>query len=142
MSSLTVTEILDEIDKLKTKKLKVAQLPEAIKKNPAIKTILAINFNYENAGFVGLDKGIPTGYKPNVGAVPGYADATLFGIYKKLYIYADPKLLPNRKLELFLQDLEALDPDEANILILAKDNNLKYKYPWITEDAFKIVFSV
>lgn len=137
----TITEILDSIDKLKGKKIKLAELKKEAEVNPELMYILEINFDYQERGFKGLPKGIPDGYKPNHTAMPGYADATIAGIYKKLYVYSEPNISDSRKLQLFVQDIEDLDPEEANILILAKDHTLSYKYPWIKKDAFKLIFN-
>lgn len=135
-----LNEILDNIDKLKTKEEKFENLRKQSDMFPELKTVLAINYNYNNAGFVGLPIGTPDGYKPDYNTPIGYSDATLAGIHKKLYIYSDENLNAKRKAELFLQEIEALHPLESEILLLAKDMKLSQRYPWMKEKAFTAVF--
>lgn len=136
-----INEILDEIDQsTKTKVEKIEKLKQQCQLHTELRTILEINFNYNDKGFVGLDRGVPDAYKPDLNTPEGYSDATVAGIHRKLYIYADPKLDSKRKAELFLQEIEALHPKESEILLLAKDNNLFMRYPWIREEAFTAIF--
>ena len=136
-----INELLDEIDQSqKTTEEKIEKLKQQCQLHTELETILAINFNYNGKGFVGLDRGIPEAYKPDLNTPEGYSDATIAGIQRKLYIYADPNLNPKRKAELFLQEIEALHPKESEILLLAKDNNLFMRYTWIREEAFTAIF--
>jgi hypothetical protein len=136
-----VNELLDDIDsKFKTKKDKVLALKDLAIKLPEVRKILAVNFDHEGEGFKGLPIGVPEDYKPDLNTPVGMSDLILAGVWRKLYIYADVNLNPGRKLQLYLQLIEGLHPQEADIVNMAKDGNLWHKYPWIKDDCYDIIF--
>jgi hypothetical protein len=135
-----INEVLDKIDQLETKEQKIAELKLQTRNFPELWELLAINFNFKDKGFFGLEGGVPAAYKPDLNTPEGYSDATVAGIYKRLYIYSDRRLNSKRKEELFLQEIEALHPKESDILLLVKDGKLFFRYPWIREEAFEAIF--
>lgn len=138
---LLINEILDEIDKLDVGvNEKILALKGKFKEYPELEKILAINFNHNGQGFVGLPAGAPVEYKPDLHTPIGYSDFILGGIWRKLYIYSDVNLNPARKLQLYLQVLEGLHFLESEILNLAKDGNLWQRYPWIKDHCYDVIF--
>ena len=119
-----VAEILDRISKLKTKKQRVAAMRKD--HNIALENVVDLCFN-PNIKFV-LPTGTPP-YKPQ----PKEADcqATLYANLRKFGIFIDkgpyPNMRPLQRETQFDQFLEALDPDDAKLVISIKDKKMPYK---------------
>lgn len=137
-----INETLDDIEKLKTKKEKIQLLKSKMVEFPEIRKLLAINFNHEGEGFNGLPVGVPEEFKEDKGMPVGYSDFVLAGVWRKLYVYSDVNLNPNRKLQLYIQLLEGLHPFEAKLINLAKDGNLYQLYPWMKTECYETVFDI
>lgn len=126
---LGIAEIFSEISKIKDPQERQNALGSCAG-NQAIMQILHATFHPEvkfllpdgAPPFTKLDKGVD-------------AQGTLYREAKKLYIFIDglaPEIHQLKRETLFVQMLEALDPDDADLLLGVKDK--KMIYPGITYD--------
>ena len=120
-----ITEILQKVSSAKTKKEKVDLLQEY--DNNGLRSILIINFD-ESLKFL-----LPEGDVPfNANEAPAGTDHTrLDHEYKGLYRYfkgGDSTIKSMKREQLFVQLLEGLHKDEAELLILACNKELQSKY--------------
>ncbi len=130
------TEILQAVSSAKTKTEKINLLKEY--RNPALVSLLIWNFD-ETVISV-----LPVGEVPfNKNEVPVGTDHTsLRREYKHLYNFVkggNDGLSGLRRETMFIQMLEGLHPEEAEILCLCKDKRLEDKYK-ITYDVVKQAF--
>ena len=120
-----MNEILDLVSEQKTTANKVKILKEY--ENDALKALFVWNFD---ESVISL---LPTGdvpYKPNDSPL-GTDHSSLRTEWKNFYVFVkggNDSLSTIRRETIFIQMLEGLHVDEANILILAKDKNLSDKY--------------
>ncbi len=120
-----MNEILDLVSEQKTTANKVKILKEY--ENDALKALFVWNFD---ESVISL---LPTGdvpYKPNDSPL-GTDHSSLRREWKNFYVFVkggNDSLSTIRRETIFIQMLEGLHVDEANILILAKDKNLSDKY--------------
>lgn len=120
-----MNEILDLVSEQKTAAKKVQILKEY--ENDALKALFVWNFD---ESVISL---LPTGdvpYKPNDSPL-GTDHSSLRREWKNFYVFVkggNDSLSTIRRETIFIQMLEGLHVDEANILILAKDKNLSDKY--------------
>lgn len=136
MAAKLISEILSSVEKEPSRKKKV-ELLKANKDNNALRTILKGTF----------DKSIvfelPEGAPPYT-SVPGAEDnyGGLYSEFKKFYLFTKNNntsdLNPIKRERLFIEMLEILHPDEANLVIAMKDRKLPYK--GITEKLVKEAF--
>ena len=135
--SLIFSEVLDLVDKAKTKEEKIGLLRKH--SMPAYKGILRINFDETIS--MGLPPGEPP-YKKEGGRPIGYQETNLITEFRRFYIWLDPKQnLPKiRKEKLFIEMLEGLHMSEAEIMCLVKDRDLEKKYKTITYDVVREAF--
>jgi len=125
-----VSEILDLVNKQKTIAKKIEVLQEY--NNPALQSILIWNFD-DTAISVLPEGSVP--FKPNE-APAGTEHTSLRKEHQYLYNFlkgGNDTLSPIRRETMFIQILENLHPDEADILVLTKDKKLQSKYK-ITRD--------
>ena len=120
-----IHEILDLVEEQKTKAKKIEILKEY--ETPALKSIFIWNFD---PSVVSL---IPEGEVPyNRNDVPVGTDHTsLRREFKQMYHFVkggNDQLSSLRRESMFIQMLEGLHPDEADILCLVKDGQLNKKY--------------
>ena len=120
-----ITEILQKVSSAKTKKEKVDLLQEY--NNSGLRSILIINFD-ESLKFL-----LPEGDVPfNANEAPAGTDHTrLDHEYKGLYRYfkgGDSTIKSMKREQLFVQLLEGLHKDEAELLVLACNKELQSKY--------------
>ena len=119
-----VAEILARISKLKTKKQRVQAM--RTEHNIALENIIDLCFNPN------LKFDLPTG-KPPYKPQPKEADcqATLYANLRKFGIFLKPGSYPHMKQlqreTQFVQFLESLDPDDAELVIAIKDKKMPYK---------------
>ena len=125
-----VHEILDLVEEQKTKAKKISILKEY--RNDALTAILIWNFDSS------VKSAVPDGqvpYKEN--EVPVGTDHTsLRKEYANLYHFVkggNDSLSSIRRETMFIQMLEGLHPQEADILTLVKDGGLERQYPKITK---------
>ena len=121
----TVAEILDAVHKQKTKQKKIDVLREYDSK--ALRYCLI--WNYDES----LKSALPEGevpYEPNPSPTPE-SQSKLASEYRTLYNFIEGgnyDINNTRREVLFIQLLESLAPDEAEVLCLVKDKKLAKKY--------------
>ena len=121
----TVHEILDAVSKQKTKDKKIDVLRQYDSK--ALRYCLI--WNYDES----LKSALPEGevpYEPNPSPTLE-SQSKLASEYKTLYNFIEGgnyDINSTRREVLFIQLLEALSPDEAEVLCLVKDKKLAKKY--------------
>ena len=128
-----MSEILDKVAKAKTKEKKVELLREH--NTDALRMVLKSSFDPN------IEWDLPEGdvpYTPNE-SPEGTEHNMLVHEARTLFHYikgGNPQLTTNRRENMFIQMLEGLHPDEANIIILAKDKKLSDVYA-VTYDQVK-----
>ena len=135
-SDALITEILQKVSSAKTKKEKVDLLQEY--NQDALRAILIINFD-ESLKFLLPEGEVP--FTPN-DAPAGTEHTRLVHEYKGLYRFfkgGDSSLKSMRREQLFVQLLEGLHKDEAEMLVLACNKDLQSKYR-ITKQAVSEAF--
>ena len=133
---LLLNEVLQKVSNAKTKAQKIKLLQQM--NSPALRAILIANFDESVISM------LPDGDVPfNKNEAPaGTEHLHLAYEWKKLYNFVkggNDTLRPMKREQLFMQLLEGLHPDEAEIICLVKDKNLKKKYKLtraIVEEAF------
>lgn len=119
-----IAEILSEISKIKKFEERQAALATCAQ-NKALIQILHATFHPE-VKFL-LPEGAPPFKKLDKGVD---AQGSLYREAKKLYLFIEglaPELHQLRRQTLFVQFLEALDPDDADLLLAVKDKTMPYK---------------
>ena len=124
-SDALVTEILQKVSSAKTKKEKVDLLQEY--NNNGLRAVLIINFD-ESLKFL-----LPEGDVPfSANDAPAGTDHTRIDHeYRGLYRYfkgGDSSIKSMKREQLFVQLLEGLYKDEAEMLVLACNKDLQSKY--------------
>ena len=120
-----LTEILQKVSSAKTKKEKVDLLQEY--NNDGLRAVLIINFD-ESLKFLLPEGEVP--FKPN-DAPAGTEHTRLTQEYRGLYRFfkgGDASIKGMRREQLFVQLLEGLHADEANMLVSACNKDLQSKY--------------
>ena len=120
-----LTEILQKVSSAKTKAEKVDLLQEY--NNNGLRAILIINFD-ESLKFLLPEGDVP--FTPNDAPV-GTEHTRLDSEYKGLHRYfkgGDNTLKGIRREQLFVQLLEGLTEDEANLLVSACNKDIQSKY--------------
>lgn len=119
------SEILQAVSSAKTKPQKISLLREH--RSPALVALFVWNFDDS------VKSALPEGevpYTPNDSPTPE-AQSKLASQYRTLYNYVrggNDTLKQTRREALFIELLESLHPDEAEIICLVKDKNLGKKY--------------
>ena len=124
-SDALITEILQKVSSAKTKKEKVDLLQEY--NNNGLRSILIINFD-ESLKFLLPEGEVP--FNPN-DAPAGTEHTRLTQEYRGLYRFfkgGDASIKGMRREQLFVQLLEGLHADEANMLVSACNQDLQSKY--------------
>ena len=131
-----VHEVLDLMNSQRTKAKKIEVLKEY--EDPALKAILI--WNFDPTAISVLPEG-PVPYKEN--EVPVGTDHTsLRREWKNLYHFVkggNDSLSSLRRESMFIQMLEGLHPEEAEILCLVKDGQLNKKYK-LTRDIVETAY--
>jgi len=120
-----VSEILDAASKQRSKTKKAEILREF--DSPALRAVLIWNFD-ETARSMLPEGDVP--YSPNE-APKGTDHNRLTSEYKNLYHFVkggNDSLAPLRRESMFIQLLERLHAEEAEVICLTKDKNLTSKY--------------
>lgn len=130
---LLFSEILKNVDDAKTRDEKIFLLRKYKVENLLV--LLRINFDLT----VKLD--LPDGEPPyKINDAPAGTEHTILqNELKKIYIWLDPKcaLTKVRKETLFIQMLEGLTKQEAELLLLCKCNKLQSKYTTISPELIR-----
>ena len=131
------SEILDKLGKIKSKKDKVAHLKKY--NDSSLRMVIKSSFDPKIKWL--LPEGdVP--YKQNE-APEGTEHGNLSYESRKLYHYIEggnPQISQNKRESMFIQLLESLHPDEADILVAAKDCILHRKYKGLSENVVKEAF--
>ena len=120
-----LSEILQKVSSAKTKKEKVELLQEY--NNNGLRAVLIINFD-ESLKFLLPEGEVP--FTPN-DAPAGTEHTRLVHEYKGLYRFfkgGDSSIKGMKREQLFVQLLEGLHQDEANMLVSACNKDLQAKY--------------
>lgn len=128
-----MNEILDLVNEQKTKQEKVNILQKY--STDALKSLFIWNFDGTVISMLPEGK-VP--YRPNESPL-GTDHSSLRREYKNFYLFVkggNDSLSKIRRETIFIQMLEALHPNEAELLCLVKDKNLQDKYK-ITLDIVK-----
>lgn len=133
-----ISEILDKVAKAKTKEKKVGLLREH--NSPSLRMILKASFDPS------IKWQLPEGDVPYTTneAPEGTEHTILASEAKKLYHYivgGNPQLAQNKREMMFVQLLEGLHPDEADLLVSAKDKSLHRKYKGLSLNVVKTAFN-
>ena len=134
---LLISEILRKVSNAKTKKEKVDLLKKH--NSPALRQLMVINFDES------IISELPEGdvpYTPNDAPV-GTDHTRLEQEYRGLYRFfkgGDPRIKALKRETLFVQLLEGLSSEEAELLVLCKDGRLNEKYKRITKAVISEAF--
>ena len=132
------SEILDKVSKLKTKQQKIDHLRKY--NTPALRQVIKSSFDPK------IKWALPYGevpYIPNE-APMGTEHNNLSYESRKLYHFIEggnSKLAQTKRETMFVQMLEGLHPDEADILVAAKDKILHQKYKGLSDKVVKEAFN-
>jgi len=122
---LLISEVLQKVSNAKTKAEKIKLLHEY--NTPALRAILIANFDESIISM--LPEGeVP--FNPN-DAPKGTEHTVLEHEYRKLYLFfkgGNSSVNQTTRENLFIQLLEGLHQEEANLLVMVKDKSLGRKY--------------
>jgi hypothetical protein len=125
MAKLLIPEVFEQFEKLTKKEDKVNLLKE--NNHPALRDILRVAFDADIVSV--LPKGAPPYEKDD--APKGYSSSSLFRTHKQFKYFFKGSIAnaakPIRREGIFLNVLESIHPTEAELLVAAKDKNLKVK---------------
>ena len=130
-------EILTQVSKMKTKKEKVSFLRQY--QTDALRMVCKASFDPKIVWEL-PDGDVP--YREN-DAPEGTEHTQLHQEVRKLYHFikgGNPTLKQNKREMMFVQMLEGLHKDEAELLIAAKDKNLHRKYKGLSDNVVKEAF--
>ena len=125
------SEILDKLGKIKSKKDKVSHLKEY--NSDSLRMVIKASFDPN------IKWSLPRGevpFRPNE-APEGTEHSMLSYEARKLYHYIEggnPTITQNKRETMFVQLLESLHPDEADILVAAKDKVWHQKYKGLSKN--------
>ena len=132
-----MSEVLDKVAKAKTKKQKVELLRQH--NTDALRMVIKSSFDPR------IEWELPEGdvpYTPNE-APEGTEHNMLVHEARTLYHYikgGNPKLTQNRRENMFIQLLEGLHRDEAELVVAAKDKSLHRKYKGLSSNVVREAF--
>ena len=134
---LLISEILEKVSKVKTKKDKVNILREH--DHQSLRMVIKSSFDPK------IEWALPEGEVPYTrnDAPAGTEHSSLSYESRKLYHFirgGDNQINQNKRETMFVQLLEALHPDEAEILVAAKDKVLHQKYKGLSANVVKEAF--
>ena len=132
------SEILDKVSKLKTKKEKVAFLQRY--NSDALRMVIKSSFDPN------IEWDLPEGevpFTPN-DAPEGTEHTMLVTEARKLFHFikgGNPQLTTNKRESMFVQMLEGLNQNEANLLVAAKDKKLHQLYKGLSKNVVMEAFN-
>ena len=132
------SEILSKVSKLKTKKEKVTHLQHY--NTDSLRMVIKSSFDPK------VKWALPPGEVPFIpnDAPEGTEHNVLSYEARKLYHYIEGgnnQLTQNKREMMFVQLLEGLHPDEAEIVVAAKDKVLHQKYKGLSDNVVKEAFA-
>ena len=132
-----LSEVLAKASKQKTKAKKI----QVLKENESMHMKAVLIWNFDDSAQSVLPEGdVP--FERNE-APAGTEHTYLAHEWKILYNFVkggNDTLRPVKREQLFMQLLEGLHPDEAEIICLVKDKNLKKKYKGLTKPIIEEAF--
>ena len=131
------SEIFEKVGKLKTKKEKVSYLQQ--NNTDALRMVIKSSFDPKIKWLL-PEGSVP--YVPN-DAPEGTEHNVLSYESRKLYHFIEggnPTLTQNKRETMFVQLLEGLHEDEAEVLVAAKDKKLHQKYKGLSNNVVKEAF--
>ena len=131
------SEVLEKLGKLKTKKQKVKYLQD--NNSDSLRMVIKSSFDPKIVWL--LPEG-PVPYVPN-DAPEGTEHTDLAYEARKLYNFikgVNGQISQNKREALFVQMLEGLHPDEAQLLVAAKDKALHKEYKGLSTNVVKEAF--
>ena len=134
---LLLSEILRKVSNAKTKKEKIDLLRKH--NSTALRQLLIINFD-ESVVSMLPEGDVP--YTPNDAPV-GTDHSRLEQEYRGLYRFfkgGDPRIKSLKRETMFVQLLEGLAAEEAELMVLAKDGRINDKYKRITKAVISEAF--
>ena len=131
------SEILDKLGKIKSKKDKVSHLKEY--NSDSLRMVIKASFDPK------IKWSLPEGEVPFRAndAPEGTEHSVLSNEARKLWHYIEggnPTITQNKRESMFVQLLESLHPDEADILVAAKDKVLHQKYKGLSKNVVMEAF--
>jgi hypothetical protein len=135
--TLSFAEIFDKVSKIKSKKEKVSFLKQY--QTDALRMVVKSSFDPK------IVWALPEGevpFRPN-DAPEGTEHSNLSYEARKLYHYiqgGNPILTQSKRESMFVALLESLHPDEADILVAAKDKMLHQKYKGLSKNVVMEAF--
>ena len=134
---LLISEILDKVSKLKTKKEKVAWLKD--QDTDGLRMVIKSSFDPKKRW------SLPTGDVPFTrnDAPAGTEHTDLHMEAKKLYHFikgGNNTITQNKRENLFIQMLEGLQENDADVLVAAKDKSLHRKFKGLSDNVVKEAF--
>ena len=135
---LLISEILDKVSKLKTKKEKIAWL--RAQDTNGLRMVIKSSFDPKIRWL------LPTGDVPfNRNDAPAGTEHTdLHMEAKKLYHFIEGGnniITQSKRENLFIQMLEGLHEDDADVLVAAKDKSLHRKFKGLSDNVVKEAFN-
>ena len=136
MARKLVSEVLEQAGAIVKRDERIEFLQQ--NKSPGLTDLLRINYDADIVSL--LPMGAPSYQQDD--APKGYEYTTLNKAYSQFkYFFKGPignKMKPLKREGMFLNLLETLNPEEAELLIAAKDKNMKLKgiTPSLVTDAF------
>ena len=131
------SEVFEKVSKLKSKKEKVSYLQQ--NNTDALRMVIKSSFDPKIKWLL-PDGSVP--YVPN-DAPEGTEHNVLSYESRKLYHFIEggnPTLTQNKRETMFVQLLEGLHEDEAEVLVAAKDKKLHQKYKGLSNNVVKEAF--
>ena len=131
------SEILDKLGKIKSKKDKVSHLKEY--NSDSLRMVIKASFDPKIKWSL---PEVEVPFRAN-DAPEGTEHSVLSYEARKLWHYiegGDPTLSQNKRETMFVQLLESLHPDEADILVAAKDKVLHQKYKGLSKNVVMEAF--
>lgn len=135
--NLLISEILDKVSKLKTKKEKVAWLKQ--NNSDGLRMVIKSSFDPKMKWL------LPEGDVPfNRNDAPeGTEHTDLHMESRKLYHFIEGgnfDITQNKRENLFIQVLEGLQENDADVLVSAKDKSLHRKFKGLSDNVVKEAF--
>ena len=132
------SEILDKVSRLKTKQQKVTHLRQY--NSDGLRQVIKSSFDPK------VKWSLPEGEVPYIAndAPEGTEHNVLSYEHRNLYHFIEggnPQLSQNKRESMFVQMLEGLHPDEADVLVAAKDKILHQKYKGLSANVVKEAFN-
>ena len=134
---LLISEVLDKVSKMKSKKEKVDLLRQH--DHQSLRMVIKSSFDPK------IEWALPAGDVPFTrnDAPEGTEHSSLSYESRKLYHFirgGNPQITQNKREAMFVQMLEGLHESEADVLVAAKDKSLHRKYKGLSENVVKEAF--